>query len=138
MSDEDGFAKTAASLRVFGEALEPNEVTRLLGHEPTEAWEKGAPGYQGRPRSQGMWILESRARSDTGLEEQLRDLLSSISESIQVWESLVARFDCDIFVGAWMESDNAVFSLGPEILLEMGKRGLVLSADLYFVGEDED
>lgn len=135
-SNEDGFSKTTATLRICGEDLKPEEITRLVGTEPTGAWEKGAPGYKGSPRPQGMWMLESSVVQSASMEAHLAELLSKTSSSKEIWQDLCSRFECDLFVGAWMDSDNAVFSLPPRLLEQIGQRGLMLVADLYFVGEE--
>lgn len=133
-----GFSKVTATLRIYGAALKPEEVTRILGVEPTDSWEEGSPGYKGLPRSKGMWMLESSTAHAAAMEEHLSELLSKTSPSNDAWRGLCRRFSCDVFVGAWMDSDNACFSLSPALLEQIGRRGLVLSADLYFIGEDEE
>ena len=58
--------KVTVSLRLFGEDLDPDEVTKLLGCKPTSAARKGdvMPGRYHRIANKGCWLLKGPPPSD--------------------------------------------------------------------------
>jgi hypothetical protein len=73
--------KTFATFRVSGDALDPDQVTRLLRHVPTAAYAKGAQYFAGERSGYltgktGVWLLSTQniVASDT-----LHDHLSYIT-----------------------------------------------------------
>src|SRR5713226_10670143 len=57
-------AVTHASLGIFHDDLDPEEITRLLGLQPTRGWKRGEPR---NPRARtpipakfGVWLLSTR------------------------------------------------------------------------------
>ena len=96
-----GHDEFCASLRIFGEELDPDEVSRLLGCAPTESTRRGDV-VQRRTRSimasQGFWRL-STENSAENIETQLLTLFARLTDDFSVWQSLTTRFDADLFCG---------------------------------------
>jgi hypothetical protein len=134
-----GLRRLKATLRVIGEELEPSIVTTLALVEPTEAWAKGEtmPGARARLAPRGTWRLESKLSATATPEEHLRHLLKATGGSDDEWKKLAKQHSVDVFVGIWMSSDNAAFSLTAGTLEEMGRRGWDLTPDIYFEGDDD-
>ncbi len=130
-----GLAKTLASLRFFGDDLDPDEVTTLLGCEPTSAERKGGKWITARgiekvsPR--GSWRLVADECKPGDLDHQIAQLLGKLTEDLGVWRDLTARFKADVFCGLFMEESNEGLPVSPNTLEALGVRNLVLDFDIY-------
>src|SRR5689334_883760 len=93
---------TAASLRIFGDDLDPLEITRLLGHEPSSAERKGQEIVGKSTRAirvarTGSWYLVAERRAPGDLDAQIVEILSKLSSDLGVWQQLAERFRIDLF-----------------------------------------
>ncbi|WP_293853740.1 DUF4279 domain-containing protein [uncultured Alsobacter sp.] len=127
------FARTKVCLRLFGDTLDPDEVTSLLGVAPTRCGRKGDVriGESGRrivARS-GSWLLETDVQGTLG--ERIAALLGALPEDPAIWHSLARRYRCDVFCGAFMREANEGVDLEPAVLSMLGDRGLSLGLDVY-------
>ena len=111
--------EVTVSLRIFGEDLDPTEITNLLGCKPSSARRKGEiipdKRYH-RVAKIGSWHLEGDASSSTTLEEQIRELLNKVTAELAVWKNLASRFKVDIFCGVFFKNFNCKFELSPELM----------------------
>jgi hypothetical protein len=122
------------SLRIFGADLDPSEITRLLGCEPTYAARTGdiVSGHNGRSRTvrQGNWRLCTES-SDLGIEEQLVALLARVTSDVALWQALTARFDVDVFCGVFPAAEQHGFELSPRLHRLLADRNLSIGFDIY-------
>lgn len=129
-------ARVRVSLRVFGDGLEPEEVSALLGRDPTRCHRKGEPIASGNPSGSGVeptgaWILDSPLPDKTEIEEHIETLLSTLSSDPDEWEQLSSRFSASILCSAFMDQYNEGFELSPRVAHSVAERGLVIAFDLY-------
>ena len=125
-------ARVRVSLRVFGDGLEPEEVSALLGRDPTRCHRKGDPLGNGRGvEPTGAWILDSPLPEKTEIEEHIERLLGSLTGDPDEWEQLSSRFSASILCSAFMDQYNEGFELSPRIAQSVAERGLVIAFDLY-------
>lgn len=134
-------ARVRVSVRVVGDDLDPDEVTRLLGVEPTFAARKGervtrrtrTGTERARVQSVGVWshALTPHSSPDWELGAALDELLSRFPEDPGLWALLRARYSVDVFCGLFLGSDNQGADLRPETLGAVARRGLTLSLDIY-------
>src|SRR5437016_2898353 len=70
-----------ASLCFCGDDLDPEEISRALGHQPTSASRKGdeLPGRYHRVAATGSWLLEAPTSDPPDLEESIKKLLAGLS-----------------------------------------------------------
>lgn len=126
--------RTAAAIRIFGDDLDPDEVTALLGVAPTEAYRKGEPFSQ-RPgsglRPKSSWHLGGVDASPGDLDRQIADLLARTTDDPAIWLDINARHQADVFVGLFMGSANDMFALEAETLAALARRGMTLVFDVY-------
>lgn len=131
---------TTASLRFFGDDLDPAELTIRLGLVPTVGVKKGGvwltPNGSERVAQTGTWRLKATPRRPGNLDSQVQELLSGANPSLEVWHDLTMRFRSDIFVGLYLETWNDGASLEPATLAAIGERGLRLDLDIYRTFED--
>jgi hypothetical protein len=127
--------QTAATLRFFGEALDPDEITALLGKPPTRSCRKGDErslhGGATSREPRGSWIRTVRRLSPGDLDAQIDNLLSDLTQDIAVWQALSERFQADLFCGLFLREGNEGLPVSPETLLALGMRGLKLDLDIY-------
>src|SRR4051812_48271034 len=79
------------TLRLYGDELDPSDVTRLLGCSPTQSARTGETitNSSGVARTvrQGFWRLSS-GRSDIDIEDQIAILLTQLTSDLSVWGDL--------------------------------------------------
>lgn len=135
--------KVIVSLRFGGSDLDPDELTRSLGVEPTSAHRQGDPKYSdpavrrkirnGRISawSSGLWSFESGLPQAEPLEAHMRHVLDRLIGKEEQLRELSRRYSADFFRGVFMDSVNSEIVLSPAGLLEIGSLGLELGLDLY-------
>lgn len=127
--------KTALSVRVFGDDLDPDEISCLLGAVPTTSRRKGE--VRKTPKGgeviarKGSWSLKAKDRSPGDLSAQIVDVLSRLTNDLSVWVALRKRYDCDVFCGIFMEEDNEGEMITDKAMAMMSERGLKLQLDIY-------
>ena len=127
-------ARVRVSLRVFGDGLEPEEVSALLGRDPTRCHRKGDPiGGDGGAKVEptGAWILDSTLSEKSEIEEHVETLLSGVSGDSDEWEQLTSRFSASILCSAFLDQYNEGFEISPRLSRSLAERGLVIAFDIY-------
>ncbi|MFD1982177.1 DUF4279 domain-containing protein [Mesorhizobium newzealandense] len=129
-------AQSSASLRFFGDDLDPVDLTRLLGGKPTYAIGKGdfhtyPPNRPPRIALTGFWRLSSEYEAGDQLDRQIADILATLTSDLSVWAALVLRFKVDMFCGVWLGEESRGLGLTPQTLQKLGERGIKLGLDIY-------
>lgn len=128
-------SKSTATLRVFGDDLEPADVTRLLGKEPTYQYRKGetrtTSGGSQYTRKHGMWRLGCGDRTPEALDEQITEILSGLTDDLLVWQNVTSKYTVNIFCGVFMEESNEGFGLSPTTMAALGARRIEIQFDVY-------
>ncbi|RYF27679.1 MAG: DUF4279 domain-containing protein [Comamonadaceae bacterium] len=132
---------SAASIGFYGDDLDPSEITRKLGCEPTVGVAKGETwvtelGSEKLART-GSWRLVAERLVPADLDAQIALLLSAVNDDLEAWRSLAGRFRGRVFCGVFLASGNDGLTLRPETLLMIGQRGLVLDLDIYEQSDPE-
>jgi len=131
---EEAVGRLKVSVRVIGDALDPAEVTRILGVEPSFAARKGERARPGRlevVQRTGAWVLRAEQAAGWPLDEAIHALLAQLPSDAALWRSLGERFRLDVFCGMFMGTDNQGLELRPETLQLLAARGLRLGLDVY-------
>ncbi|MHA7840165.1 MAG: DUF4279 domain-containing protein [bacterium] len=127
-------ARVRVSLRVFGDGLEPDEVSALLGREPSRSHRKGDPvraDRKGGVEPTGVWILDSHLSEKCEIEEHVESLLASVSNDVDEWSSLTDQFSASILCSAFLDQYNEGFEISPRLSQALAERGLVIDYDIY-------
>jgi hypothetical protein len=122
------------SLGFYGDQLDPNELSRLLGALPTSHCRKGdvAVGkHASRLERTGRWLLAMPVQVGEPLEPQLRRLLSALTPDLSVWRSITDRYKTRFVICAWVRSWNRGLEIDPAIVREISDRGLGIGVDIY-------
>jgi len=132
---------SAASLRFFGDDLDPDELTRMLGGQPTKSERKGeeiigkVTGQKRIARS-GGWRLSAERRKPGDFDAQISEILDQLTDNTDIWQDLTARFRADIFCGLFMAESNEGVSLSHKTLEKLAVRGLTVDFDIYDSSDD--
>jgi hypothetical protein len=135
------FDHSLAALRFFGDELVPDEISALLGANPTVAHHKGQEIVGSRTgvtriARTGSWRLRATDREPEDLEAQIFEILEQLTQDLSIWASL-ARFKPNLFCGLFMGSSNDGISISAKAMLAIGQRGIALGLDVYDFGEEE-
>ena len=128
--------QSVATLRIMGDDLDPTEITKALGCEPTEGQRKGDvlvgrdTGIE-RIAKFGKWHLDASDQEPEDLDGQISELLRRLTPSLDVWKFLGTRYRIDLFCGLFMQQTNEGLVLSPESLKALGERGIELGLDIY-------
>lgn len=122
------------ALRVWGENLDPEEVTRTLGVEPTQVVRAGEVTSAGRLTRKSMWGFET----DPPIEGHWPSLEDALTALLQVFEGeveVIRRLQEQFKVILWCAHFSSSFDGGPTfsalLLKRLGDFGVELYLDTY-------
>lgn len=139
--------RTTVTLRIFGDDLNPAEVSRLLGCQPSIAYAKGDALIGrtiGRERiaRTGSWRLKSDEDRGVDLAAQIEKLLSRVNGDLDVWKKLAQKYEVELFCGLFLEDIARELWLSAEVLQPIADRRLNIGFDIYYPifsdGNDEE
>jgi hypothetical protein len=125
------------SLRVFGDDLDPDEVSALLGSPPTDSHRKGEL-RRGRHRlswKRSAWFLTAdwSTGTDKPLHEVIDEMLDVLTNDLAVWRALTDRYEVDLFCGVFLgRTGNEGFMLPTETMKRLVECGIEIGFDLYY------
>jgi hypothetical protein len=106
------FANFKASLRISGDGLDLDEISRTLGLTPTTIRRKGAtPGSPKPPREHDLWLYTAPVARDRPLDEHIMALWNAVRPQIPYLRELKQRFHVDIFCGYRSNSCTGGFNV---------------------------
>jgi len=115
--DEDTYFAYSASLRIFGDIPDIQEITVRLGIEPCHAHIRGErKGTNSPPYQQDMWSYSPALPEDKPLEEHINQLWAEIAPHEDYLQELKKTLTVDVFLGYRSNCDTAGISLPPESL----------------------
>lgn len=133
--------RSVATLRIIGDDLLPEEITRLVGHAPSCEQKKGdvirSQNGKERVAKFGMWRLKATDREPSDPDAQVEEIFAKLTTDLEVWRQIGSLFRCDLFFGIFMEDGNEGLSLSPATLLTLGSRGIKADFDIYGPFEKE-
>ena len=125
------------TLAVYSEELEPEEVSRALGVEPTRAHRRGkGPGPRSPPYLSGAWLLTEHGRDAEPAEIILDRLLRQLPEDPAVWRELRMRHKIQVRFGLHMTGWNKGLSIPLNHVTRIAELGASMEFDIYAYGED--
>ncbi|KRB07334.1 DUF4279 domain-containing protein [Lysobacter sp. Root690] len=134
--------KTKATLRIHGDDLIPDEVSRLLGAQAENAQTRGeiligkVTGHRRVART-GVWSVQAQDRSPGDLDAQIDDIFARLSDDPAAWAQLQSRFAMNLFCGLFMGGRNEGEVISAAKLRLLGERGIELQLDIYTPDPDE-
>jgi hypothetical protein len=129
------------SLRIFGDALDPAELTALFGVEASLSHRKGdvRSAREGKPKfhKTGRWSISAEVKKPEDVNAQIATLLEKLPGDLSTWQALAARFEIDLFCGLFMNAANEGLLLNVATLRALADRNIKLGLDIYGPVEDE-
>jgi hypothetical protein len=104
------FFRFKATLRIWGDGLAFEEISRTLGLAPTHMHQKGAR------RKHDMWSYTTSVAREQPLEEHIMALWDAVRPHIPYLRELKRKFHVDIFCGYRSNSATAGFQVGHRCL----------------------
>ena len=134
--------KSVVTLRIGGDDLVPDEITKFLGSSPTAAETKGEKivgrktGHV-RIAKMGSWRLHAKDREPEDMDGQIQELLGQVTSDLTIWKSIGEKYQIDLFCGIFLGGSNEGMTLSAASLAALGERGIEMGLDIYS-GHDED
>ncbi len=122
-----------ASLRVSGNALQPDEISSLLNLKPTKAHLRGEPRSSKSKLAwnNSLWMLQSPLSDECEPVQHLEWLLNSLEPKAGIIKGIANRFHVEFFCGFSSESGQGGFTLDAQLLQRIASLGIAFSLDLY-------
>jgi hypothetical protein len=134
----DALGGYAAALHVSGEALQPGEVTRLFGIEPSESETRGLPlrhpdGTAIRTPSAGRWTLGIPASPSNAFNfnEAIDAVLAKLPKDAAIWRAVGLLGTMHVSVSLALDESNGEMWLEPQLLSFLGERGVGVHVEIY-------
>jgi hypothetical protein len=115
-NDEDYFFSYSASLRISGDDLDFELITKTLDLLPTHMHRKGDQGKIGEKYKQDMWLYEVNVPDESALDEHLQALWALLKPYKEFLLSLKEKYHLDIFCGYRSNCSTAGFAVLPQSL----------------------
>jgi Domain of unknown function (DUF4279) len=131
--------KTSVSLCLYGEDLNPDEISGVLSCQPTRAHRRGDLKHHNlrfAPYRTGMWSLNLKGFAPITAAELIQGLLSRVSTDAQVWQELSAAYEVQLRIAPHMETWNTEFYLHPQTIQRISELGAIVVFDIYAHGEN--
>ncbi|MVO18345.1 DUF4279 domain-containing protein [Parasedimentitalea huanghaiensis] len=127
--------ETAASLRVMGDTLDPDEVTRMLAGDPDITRCKGVTfqtpkGKQVTSRT-GIWRKTAERKCPGDLDIQVVEILEQLTDDLDMWAHLSQHYDVEFFCGLIMKESNEGLRLRSETIEMLAAHQISLDFDIY-------
>jgi len=124
--------ESSATLAVYGRDLEPDDVTSILGVQPTHSFRRGFKrGSRSPAKPHGAWFLEVRGGAPDGPGVQLETLLSKLPQSADVWRQLSARYTVELRMALHFQGWNKGFGFNKLVIERLAALGIDLEFELF-------
>lgn len=136
-----GTVVLAVSITVFGEAVDPDEITRVLGTNPDRSHRVGeaVSGESSARRRTGLWSISTHGSiaDASPLSEHTNALLERVTADTATWRALADQHSTRVFISWFMGDDNEALRVDPGVLDELARRSLHLDIEAYAPSSDE-
>jgi hypothetical protein len=127
-------------LRITGDSLDPDAISRLLGCSPTLGHVKGQiePG-KGKPivRETGAWQLDAAGQQPGNLDAHVAELFRRVKNDLSAWATLSGEYKIDLFCVYFMSEADEGVETSAETLKILGDRGIKLGLRIYSPAEED-
>ena len=142
ISDYPTCARTFATLRIYPESIDPDEVTARLALEPSRIQRKGDPLTRSKQpilaKMHGWFLTTEGAIDSQDVRKHLDWLLERLTPRAEALRSLQVG-GCSMDISCYWSSFSG--HGGPSIraaqMRELGRLGLEVWFDVYFAGDQE-
>jgi hypothetical protein len=136
-----GAAVLAVSITVFGEAVDPDQVSEALGAAPDRCHRVGeaVSNESSAKRRQGLWSISTHGSvpEESPVSDHIAALFARVTTDAAVWHELAARHSTRAFIGWFMGDGNEALRVDAGVLEELARRSLHLDIEAYAPSLDE-
>jgi hypothetical protein len=130
------FEEFSVGINFYSENLDKDEITKLIGAEPTKSWNPGerhpiGNSQKTRITDWGKWYLTTE-RDSKDLNQKISELLDDLTTDLNIWKMLTSKYEAWIDVAGYMENWNRGFILKPETMKLLTERNLEVAFDIYY------
>lgn len=126
-----GLNRSSATLRIFGDSLDPAEISRLLDCAPTKSHVKGQSRYKGTVYKTGGWLLKAAPQEPPDLDNQIAELFSRVKTAVALWSSLSQEYSIDLCCGIFMDETTEDVRISADTMKLLSERGIKLEISIY-------
>ena len=124
------------TFRIFGDTLIPEDITKLLGLEPTRSKTKGQVTTKKklgatRTAKTGMWRLDATDCKPANLDYQIDEIFQNLPDELSLWTHLSSSYELDLFCGLFLTESSGVVFITPESMKILSSRGVKLKLNVY-------
>jgi hypothetical protein len=131
--------ESGVCLAVYGEDLDPPDVTAIIGREPTSAHRKDdRHGPRSPPYKGGAWLFELRGEAPQGPAELTATLLDQLPDDERVWAKLSDLYKVQLRYGIHMSGWNRGFDLPSGLAARIARLRATVMFDIYAYDDEED
>ncbi len=129
------------SLDITSDNLNPDEITSLLGMQPTYSHRRGDFNKSGQVQFKfGRWQfstprLDFRSES-SWCAKSFDAFVRSLPDLPDAWDRIAKEHDAQVFIYLWMKTWNREFDLTAFALGELARRDLSLHIDTYLESDE--
>lgn len=134
----DALGGYAAAIHVYGDSLQPAEVTRLFGVTPSESETPGVPlrhadGSVIRTPKSGRWTygVPASASGAPNFNEAVEVVLGKLPRDAAVWRAVGTLGSIHLSVTLAIDDANSEMWLDPQLLCFLGERGVGVHLEIY-------
>jgi hypothetical protein len=134
----EGTVKSLA-LTVYGDDLDPDELSQFFGVTPSSSNRKGDPRRrEGQaPYRSGAWIFSIDAESGERIDDLTRRLRTAIPQKPEAWAQVSSRHKVALSFRLLTHGWNNDFELSAETVAFAALLGASVYMDVYAEGSDE-
>jgi hypothetical protein len=123
-----------AALRIGGDSLKPDAISRLLGCRPTLAYVKGQiEPSKGKAivRETGGWHLDAAEQQPGDLDAHVVELFGRVNNDLSAWPALSGEYKIDLFCVYFVSEADGGVEVSAQTLKVLGERGVKLGLRTY-------
>jgi Domain of unknown function (DUF4279) len=130
-----------AALRIGGDSLKPDEISRILGCSPTLSCVKGQiEPSKGKTivRETGGWHLDAIGQQPGDVNAHVAQLFRQVNNDVSAWAALSGEYETDLFCVYFMSEADEGLEVATETLKVLGDRGIKLELRIYSPAKEND
>jgi hypothetical protein len=131
---------SCAALRIRGDSLKPDEISRTLGCRPTLSFVKGqTEPSRGKAivRETGGWHLDAVEQQPGNLDAHVAELFGRVNNDLSAWARLSGEYRIELFCVYFMGEADDIVQASPETLKALGDRRIKLGLRIYSPAEED-
>jgi hypothetical protein len=132
---------SCAALRIAGDSLKPDAISRLLGCSPTLGFVKGqVEPSKGKPiiRETGGWQLDAAGQQPGNVDAHVAELFGRVNSDLSAWATLSREYEMELWCVYFTGEPDEDAQVSAGTLSVLGDRGIKLGLRIYSPAEEDD